>query len=239
MDKNIYYLIVFLFICSCGSGGSSEDSNIDNPPDIIIAFGNSITRGGDPTNEYNTGIKGYVPYLQDRLPENIILNCGVGGETSKRAIVRFDDIIFGEYSDCTKDIIDGENTKEFYDYSIYEGIKPEKILIILGTNDILQNLSDTQSNLIYMINYAIDNDVEPYISTIPPILDYENEVDNINQIIKDIADSLDIPLVDSYAEMSPAWDDLRWDKLHLNDEGNIILAELWANAIIGGVNAIY
>lgn len=69
------------------------------PGETLVCFGDSLTHS-DP---------GYVSVLQERLPENKIINAGVGGDKTISALMRF-----------RKDVLD---------------LKPDALSIFFGTND--------------------------------------------------------------------------------------------------------
>ena len=69
------------------------------PGETLVCFGDSLTHA-DP---------GYVSILQERLPENKIINAGVGGDKTPTAFMRFQ-----------RDVID---------------LKPTAVSIFFGTND--------------------------------------------------------------------------------------------------------
>ena len=71
------------------------------PGETLVCFGDSLTHA-DP---------GYVSILQERLPENKVINAGVGGDKTPTALLRFQ-----------RDVLDR---------------KPDAISIFLGTNDSL------------------------------------------------------------------------------------------------------
>ena len=89
----------------------SENYPIVNfPPKgaIIVAFGDSLTEGIGATSED----RGYVPILEKRLGVTII-NKGVRGDTTARALARIDDVL---------------------------ALKPNTVVVFLGGNDIIQRV---------------------------------------------------------------------------------------------------
>lgn len=69
------------------------------PGETLVCFGDSLTHA-DP---------GYVSVLQEKLPENKIINAGVGGDKTPTAFMRF-----------RSEVLD---------------VKPDAVSIFLGTND--------------------------------------------------------------------------------------------------------
>ena len=126
-------------------------------------------------------------------------------------------------------------------------VKPELILIMLGTNDIDQNIAVATaptrlSNLVDEI-LTLPNVGEPtfFISTIAPTRRSERataDVIDFNAALPDIvaAQQLagrDIFLVDNFTPLNDDFDDLmRSDTLHPNAAGNDVMAQQWYDAII-------
>ena len=119
---------------------SSTSGHQEKSPEIIVAFGDSLTRGSNPKNPSNTGIKGYAPYLQNLMgPNYLIVNCGIGGQTTADALPRFMEMLNGDYTNCSLDIIDSPTTAAFYDFTHLQGMPPKQVLLWLGTNNLLKN----------------------------------------------------------------------------------------------------
>ena len=112
------------------------------PGETLVCFGDSLTHA-DP---------GYVSILQERLPENKVINAGVGGDKTPTALLRFQ-----------RDVLDR---------------KPDAISIFLGTNDSLigrGRWADEpmispeayRSNLIWMAHIARLNGISKISIAIP------------------------------------------------------------------------
>jgi lysophospholipase L1-like esterase len=214
---------------------------------IIVAFGDSLTRGANPTRPQNTGKKGYAPLLKTKLGGNvIILNCGIGGETSRDGLKRFEEILSGEYKNCTKDTVDSSNTRAYYNYDIYNGKRPSKVLLMMGTNDLLQDYSLTESliNLRSMIHISYRMNIEPIISLIPNITDSmlsrfsksRSDIKNRNWMIEEVVKEFKynkLKLVDMY-KATENINILTWDGLHMNAQGNVLMADAWYKTLVQG-----
>lgn len=85
----------------------------------------------------------------------------------------------------------------------YRVVKPSIALIMIGTNDIGRNsAAQYQANLERIVQITIDMGVIPVLSTIPPKVGAESEVNKFNQIIISVAYAYDIPLWDFYTATS-------------------------------------
>jgi len=174
----------------------------------ITAFGDSITVGvGSDTG-------GYPQKLSDLLNANnkpsVVANFGIGGENTYEGIQRFDEVLA----------------------AFPAGI----ILIMEGANDIVVGLSveATKYDLQAMIDKAKATKVTPLLSTITPS-DRNGSTTLIpetwNPMIKTLASSNSIKLVDNYAATIPTWGDLSIDGTHPNDSGYQIIASTWYAAL--------
>lgn len=85
----------------------------------------------------------------------------------------------------------------------YRVVKPSIALIMIGTNDIGRiSAGQYQANLERIVQITIDMGVIPVLSTIPPKIGAESEVNKFNQIIVTTARNFDIPLWDFYTATS-------------------------------------
>jgi lysophospholipase L1-like esterase len=169
----------------------------------ISAFGDSITKGDGS----NSG--GYPPKLSNLLNADgkpaTVANFGKGGENTWYGSQRFD--------------------------SVLAAFPANFILIMEGTNDIVVGLSveSTRHNLQAMINKAKAANVAPLLSTLTPSTRSGSLVPQVwNPMIKTLASSNGIPLVDNYAATAPTWGSLQsGDGLHPNDRGYQVIANTW------------
>lgn len=180
----------------------------------ITAFGDSITNG------YGSNTGGYPSRLSNLLNAN-----------SKPSVVAN----FGE---------DGENTYE--GVSRIDGVLaafPANIVLIMeGTNDIIIGLSAeaTKFNLQAMITKTKAAKVTPLLSTLIPSdrSDSATLIPEVwNPMIKTLASSNGIKLVDNYAAISPAWGALNSDGIHPNDSGYQIIADTWYATLAGMITS--
>ena len=175
----------------------------------IAAFGDSITEGIGST----TG--GYPPKLEDLLNLNsnsnhIVDNHGKAGEATAWGNGRIHSVL----------------ESKSYDY----------ILILEGTNDIYFGLSiqSTQFYLEAMIKRARNEyGVTPLIALLLPDTrqsapaNRKNIETTYNPMITQIAQKLNVPLVDLHSPVVRDWEILSDDQLHPNDAGYQIVADTW------------
>jgi GDSL-like Lipase/Acylhydrolase family len=80
--------------------------------------------------------------------------------------------------------------------------QPAIALIQLGTNDVATLGLDTyRTNLEAIVNTLLDAGVIPVISTLPPRMQFEGPVADVNTVVRDIAARYELPLVDYGAAM--------------------------------------
>lgn len=185
----------------------------------IAAFGDSITEGIGST----TG--GYPPKLEDLLNLNsnsthIVDNHGKAGEPSAWGNGRIQSVL--------------ENNSYHY------------ILILEGTNDIYFGLSlqSTQFFLEAMIKKARNEyGVTPLIALLLPDTrqsapaNRKNIETTYNPMITQIAQKLNVPLVDLHRAVVEDWESLSDDQLHPNDAGYQIVANTWFHPLNSLINA--
>lgn len=81
--------------------------------------------------------------------------------------------------------------------------KPEIAVIMYGTNDVRKQVTpaDYEKNLIAIVDLCVKAGCIPIISTIPPQLGQDAQVQAFNAVIKKIAIAAKIPLIDFHAEI--------------------------------------
>ncbi len=191
----------------------------------IMSLGDSITKG---YLESDTG--GYRDDLW-----NLLTNKGynfdfVGNESSGHGNFDKDHAgISGERIDQVSDRIDG----------LLTNYQPEIVLLMIGTNDILQNnkLEDAPNRLSQLIDQITNQspNTQVFVGSIPPDRNAERQqlVDEYNAAIPDIVESKktagkNVTFVDIFSHMNI--DDLE-DDVHPTPTGNNKIARSWYEAI--------
>ena len=234
---------------SPSTGAMATASPVALQKKLIVGFGDSLTRGANPKNPSNTGLKGYVPLLQNQLGDEFeILNCGIGGQTTFDAKLRFFEISQGHFANCTLDISESENTAAFYDYSRYEGRSPDTIIIWLGTNNVLKNAPQflkSYADLHAMISTATARGQKVILMTIPTystpnyaplnqaIFSVDsNRVQVYNSLIHRLSEEFPtVSFVDIYQLISDQWTYYTWDGIHISTAGYDRITNLLLKAI--------
>lgn len=180
----------------------------------ISCFGDSITLGvGSNTGGYPTKLSAL---LNGNSRPAVVANYGKGGENTTSGKARFD--------------------------SVLAAFPANIVLIMEGRNDIPLGLSvnTTEYNLGRIILRAKNANVIPIISTLTPSTEYGAWTlipDVINPMIKRVASTNAITLVDNYAATLPAWGANFPDELHPNDAGYQIIAETWYATLAGMISS--
>ncbi len=245
----IVAIIIFFQNCSpMNVTNSSKISSEDLSNTLIVAFGDSLTRGANPKNPANTGIKGYVPFLEAKFPNTHFLNCGIGGQTTSDAKRRYIEVLDGDYTNCTQDTVDTINTAAFYNYDSYNGQRPNQILLWLGTNDVLKNTPQQResiANLRYFLQEAKKRKIKVTMSNLPPygnVVGFAsmttdrngailNRIKTFNNLIEQVASELEITVIDTHSLFKNNFQQYTWDQIHLNSHAYLLVSALWENAL--------
>ena len=149
---------------------------------------------------------------------NNFLGRGISGQTTSHMLVRF-----------RRDVIDHH---------------PEYVVILAGTNDVAKNLGDiapenSLGNIISMCEIARANNIKPIICSIlpcnffywrPEVKGQEKEIIALNVLLKEYAESADIPYVDYHSAMKDENDGLPKkyadDGCHPNKGGYEVMKEI-------------
>ena len=209
-DSLSLFLTAIFFTFWSGCGGSSSTSYFfdigENNPDVMVAFGDSITYGRDSA----TG--GYPPVLEQLLlfdrPEMEVANEGLPGTTSIEGIQRID--------------------------SVLEDYQPAILLIMYGTNDEYykypKKKSLTYNNLLFIVNTARERGTIPVIATLPPACGQHDfmaeDVEAMNEWIRRLARNEEVTLaeVDKAFSEWGGCDLINSGGIHPTDQGYALIA---------------
>lgn len=230
---------------------------VSSTPKLVVAFGDSLTRGANPKNPSNTGVRGYVSALQALLPANYrVVNCGIGGQTTADAWPRYQEILRGDYTNCSEDIVDSASTAAFYDFSDIQGTPPDVILLWLGTNNLLKNTPlqrQTYLELKQFVSLAQQKAMKIVMSTVPPyssgggfasqqgtVLGYSSDrVEQMNMVIRNVVKEFPATgLVDAHSLLKNNWNAYTWDGIHISSQAYQLLAPLWRDAMFSSQSAM-
>lgn len=185
----------------------------------VNAFGDSLTSG----YPYWTGMDGngclpsscrggYREPLQTLLKnagrDARVENWGRRADTTSSGLARFD--------------------------SVLNKSKPRYILLMEGTNELYFGSAETvRANLANMIDKAKAKGVIPVLGTFTPDPRYpEKNLPQANALLKELALQKDIALADHYGALKSNWANLcTSDRIHPNQAGYSIMAQIWFNSM--------
>lgn len=150
------------------------------------------------------------------------VNRGVSGQTTSQMLLRF-----------RKDVID---------------LKPKRVVILAGTNDIAGNTGKTSINTIFenivtMSELATYHDIEVVISSILPVYEYPwnteitpaQQIIRLNQELKNYAQKQGFTYIDYHLIMKDASDGMQallsYDGVHCNQAGYEVMEGILTNTL--------
>lgn len=189
----------------------------------FVGFGDSITYGYVAFSPHPE--LGYIPRLQILINTQLfndgnVINEGVPSEKTYEGIERFEQVILSN--------------------------KGKYILFHEGTNDSIHTndipVSSTIFNISYMMDKAIEYDIQPILSTIIPRDPYHYSTQRergieISEGIRSIALEKEIPLIDfwdifdNYPESNGGYYSLMSDHVHPSEKGYQLMAEEWLKSL--------
>lgn len=203
------FLCIGLSACEDnGSGGAlGAGYNFgDNDANTMLAMGDSITSGSS-----NPGGTPYPARLAAATGRNVI-NRGNGGSSSS----------YGA----------GTVNNNLVQY------KPGYLLILYGYIDVANGANEDViiANLRVMVDAARANQTIPVLATLTPVFDshemYANGVRSVNERIRQLAGSENIPLADVGAALEGQRQLFLEDGLHPNDEGEQAIASVFFGVLM-------
>lgn len=179
----------------------------------VICLGDSLTNGYGSIDG-----KSYPYYLNQLMPDSIVLNKGINGQTTNQIKSRFyDDVLLNH---------------------------PKFVIIIAGTNDFFINVpvNFIEKHLDELYSLALENGITPVLCTIPPSNEFSKpgQVLELNNWVRTKAIQKHLPFVDLYhvledpsksGTLNPEYDS--GDGTHLNNKGY----KLIANEIYKSINS--
>lgn len=189
----------------------------------IIGFGDSITYG--VINRLPFPELGYIPRLQPLVNEQlheeaVVINEGIPGLNTIEGVKRIEPVVL-----------------------LHKG---KYLLYHLGTNDVLDYNFPTSAviaNIEFMINIALEYNMQPILTTLIPRYGGREELkryrgERISDGITKFSESLNIPLIDfwniflNYPQSEGGYFSLMSDKVHPSEKGYQLMAEEWLKALL-------
>lgn len=205
-----------LALCICVSflavGCESSQSHLadghdfgSNNPYVYVAFGDSIT--------YGSGVSASDSYPTKLalLMQRTVINYGMPGVAS------------GVGADLVQDVLN--------EY------KPGFLLILFGVNDLIMGYGEDEAigNLQYICQAAINNKTIPVLATLTPVAGehhiWASGVDNLNIMIRQLASTMNVALVDLDAAFNWNPDYLQGDGLHPTAVGYNLMATTFYDVV--------
>ena len=214
---------------------SQQDAYLDNLAypyplvfDYYLAIGDSITEG------YNDDILqdgfGYEPILESLLTQssgylNIVMNEGVGGDTSAQGLSRLPAVLLRHPQAKYVLIQYGTN-----DHTIQDG---------LGLHPTDADYDGTfKDNMQQMIDMIVTAKKIPYLAKVPPLIypyDSENtRLERFNQVVDELVSENGLGVVppNLYCYFQ-AYPGLLTDSIHPDGTGYQAMAQLWMDSLLG------
>lgn len=196
------------------------NKNVNKSPEKIAFFGDSITDYGwsDPDGYVQLTVAGLTAKHKNIIP----IPAGICGNTSKDLLNRMDNDIINQ--------------------------KPDKLIVMIGLNDIWHKEGDINTykeNMTNIIKKTKDNHIKLILLNLTvtekDFIDLLHSADEYNHVLKQLAKNQKIKLIDinsvfkqkiieSKKDINNEYI-LTTDGIHLNKEGNRILANILINEI--------
>ncbi len=175
----------------------------------VVFMGNSITEG-------------WINNFPDYFLDNDYINRGISGQTTPQMLIRF-----------RADVIN---------------LKPSVVTILAGTNDIAGNTGPSSlemiaDNIFSMAELAKSNGIKVILCSVLPAYDYPwkpginpaEKIAELNEMIKDYAESHEIIYLDYYSSMVDSRKGMKAeysdDEVHPNKTGYEVMMALCTKAI--------
>lgn len=209
MKKITAFLLAVLFICLCIPVSAEETKVLDGS--VLVTFGAS-----------NTALSSWPSDVAYALNMELV-NSGIGGNNTSHGMVRFE-----------RDVLAHD---------------PDFVTICFGTNDFNRQGSgspqvtpeDYRANLVYFITELLAIDAVPILVTSPVIQEFacggpttypegtvNAALDVYVEIVRELADEYDVPLIDVHAIMDEQYtpdEVLVGDGVHLTKTGNKVFSD--------------
>ena len=186
----------------------------------IVCIGDSLTYG------FGIGRNKTWPYLSEKKLGIEIINEGISGDTSGGMVSRFNNSVLSQ--------------------------KPDVVLIMGGTNDLIAgaDVGIVKANIMSMVHQSLNKFIEPIVG-IPTKIDLINvrddwaaftdykrvsmQLEEYREWINKFSKTFNIKIIDFYLEIENMCNDkineLYIDGLHLNEQGQIVMADIFCEAI--------
>ncbi|YCM44634.1 SGNH/GDSL hydrolase family protein [Verrucomicrobiaceae bacterium 227] len=220
------FLLTRIFTASALSAEPASQGDLS--PDVI-------TRTREITAEFK-GEKGYVAQFGDSITYSMAFWSPMSWDDPAKYLGEDDALPKTPAKGKWKDTIKGARNKgaKFGNYSgwkvgnllksvdaVLARDKPESAIIMIGTNDINGGKvpKNYRAGLEEIVAKCLAAHCVPILNTIPPRRDHDQAVSGINTIIREIATTQKLPLVDFHAECLRLRPAKTWDGTLISKDG--------------------
>ncbi len=182
------------------------------------------------------GQTGYVAQFGDSITYSMAFWSPIGWDEPQRYLTEDDGLPKQPTNARWRDYVKGTRDKgpQFANYSgwrvgqllksmdaVLQRERPEVAIIMIGTNDISDGKvpDGYREQFEQVIRKCTSANCVPIVNTIPPRRDHDKAVAEANQIIRDVAKKLNVPLADFYAECVRLRPDGAWDGTIISKDG--------------------
>ncbi len=183
------------------------------------------------------GSSGYVAQLGDSITYSMAFWTPIGWDDPQKYLTESDGLPKTPPGKRWRDVIQGERDKgpqhgnysgwtaknlvAAIDKNVLEDSQPEMAIIMVGTNDISGGSvpKSYESDLEYIVEKCLAAHCVPVLNTIPPRRGHDKAVRDINEIIKRVAQTKQVPLVDFHAAIVQRRPDESWDGTLISKDG--------------------
>ncbi|WP_166831939.1 GDSL-type esterase/lipase family protein [Thalassoroseus pseudoceratinae] len=179
---------------------------------------------------------GYIAQFGDSITFSMAFWTPMGWDDPQQYLTQNDGLPKTPAGKRWRDVIQGERDKgpKHGNYSgwtvknvlgvvddVLENQSPEVAIIMVGTNDIASgNVPKSyKTDLEQVVKKCLAAHCIPILNTIPPRRNRETSVREINQIIKDVAKTYQVPLVDYHAEILKRRPNGSWQDTLISKDG--------------------
>ncbi len=170
----------------------------------------------------NSITEGWKTANPEFFSENNFINRGIGGQVTSQMLVRF-----------RQDVIN---------------LKPEKVVILAGVNDIAQNngpitVENIFDNIVSMAELATLHKIQPVICSVLPATDFPwktglkpaEKIIQLNDLLKKYTSENELIYVDYHSQLKNANNglpaEISADGVHLNKKGYVLMEEILLKAL--------
>jgi acyl-CoA thioesterase-1 len=176
--KTLLCLIPFLFLSACDSGGGGGGgSGGSKEPIKVVVLGDSIT-----SDVNYAGVPPWPTLMQDSRPQWTVINAAAGNDRAANGRAKIGGLLAAH--------------------------SPDVVVVMLGSvNAIHGDFGSYESDMRAIVQAAKGSGAKVVLCTVPPMVGpragWSSSVNNINNIIRNVASSESVILADVNSEFGP------------------------------------